>query len=159
MLSCQTSSSSQGKIRQKTLIPNGPSFRWQSTHLKPSDLAKAQSEIAADKTAVFALSGKKRGQLNITGGKTTASRCTIIFQAMMAWAVSRKILVAHPTSGEVRYKIDRRERLISLDEVQKIFEATERLEKRGEVRSEFGLIIRLLILTSRQSMADKLFPL
>ncbi|MEY3235122.1 tyrosine-type recombinase/integrase [Aquidulcibacter sp.] len=66
---------------------------------------------------------------------------------MMAWAVSRKILVAHPTLGVVRYKIEKRERFISVDEVQKIFEATERLEKRGEVRSEFGLIIRLLILT------------
>ncbi|MFY7759626.1 tyrosine-type recombinase/integrase [Aquidulcibacter sp.] len=118
-----------------------------AAHLKPSDLAKAQSEIAAGKTAVSALSGKKRGRLNITGGKTTASRCTIIFQAMMAWAVSRKILVAHPTLGVVRYKIEKRERFISVDEVQKIFEATERLEKRGEVRSEFGLIIRLLILT------------
>ena len=118
-----------------------------AAHLKPSDLAKAQSEIAAGKTAVSALSGKKRGRLNITGGKTTASRCTIIFQAMMAWAVSRKILVAHPTLGVVRYKIERRERFISVDEVQKIFEATERLEKRGEVRPEFGLIIRLLILT------------
>ncbi|WP_085338138.1 tyrosine-type recombinase/integrase [Aquidulcibacter paucihalophilus] len=118
-----------------------------AAHLKPSDLAKAQSEIAAGKTAVSALSGKKRGRLNITGGKTTASRCTIIFQAMMAWAVSRKILVAHPTLGVVRYKIEKRERFISVDEVQKIFEATERLEKRGEVRPEFGLIIRLLILT------------
>ncbi len=118
-----------------------------AAHLKPSDLAKAQSEIAAGKTAVSALSGKKRGRLNITGGKTTASRCTIIFQAMMAWAVSRKILVSHPTLGVVRYKIEKRERFISVDEVQKIFEATERLEKRGEVRSEFGLIIRLLILT------------
>ncbi len=118
-----------------------------AAHLKPSDLAKAQSEIAAGKTAVSALSGKKRGRLNITGGKTTASRCTIIFQAMMAWAVSRKILVAHPTLGVVRYKIEKRERFISVDEVQKIFEATERLEKRGEVRSEFGIIIRLLILT------------
>jgi len=118
-----------------------------AAHLKPSDLAKAQSEIAAGKTAVSALSGKKRGRLNITGGKTTASRCTIIFQAMMAWAVKRKILVAHPTLGVVRYKTEKRERFISVDEVQKIFEATERLEKRGEVRSEFGLIIRLLILT------------
>ncbi|MCZ8195753.1 MAG: tyrosine-type recombinase/integrase [Hyphomonadaceae bacterium] len=118
-----------------------------AAHLKPSDLAKAQSEIAAGKTAVSALSGKKRGRLNITGGKTTASRCTIIFQAMMAWAVSRKILVAHPTLGVVRYKIEKRERFISVEEVQKIFEATERLEKRGEVRSEFGVIIRLLILT------------
>ena len=118
-----------------------------AAHLKPSDLAKAQSEIAAGKTAVSALSGKKRGRLNITGGKTTASRCTIIFQAMMAWAVSRKILVSHPTLGVVRYKIEKRERFISVDEVQKIFEATERLEKRGEVRSEFGVIIRLLILT------------
>ncbi len=32
MLSCQTSSSSQGKLRQKTLVPNGPNFRWQSTY-------------------------------------------------------------------------------------------------------------------------------
>ena len=118
-----------------------------AAHLKPSDLAKAQSEIAAGKTAVSALSGKKRGRLNITGGKTTASRCTIIFQAMMAWAVKRKILVAHPTLGVVRYKTEKRERFISVDEVQKVFEATERLEKRGEVRSEFGVIIRLLILT------------
>jgi integrase len=118
-----------------------------AAHLKPSDLAKAQSEIAAGKTAVSALSGKKRGRLNITGGKTTASRCTIIFQAMMAWAVKRKILVAHPTLGVVRYKTEKRERFISVDEVQKVFEATERLEKRGEIRSEFGLIIRLLILT------------
>jgi integrase len=118
-----------------------------AAHLKPSDLAKAQSEIAAGKTAVSALSGKKRGRLNITGGKTTASRCTIIFQAMMAWAVKRKILVAHPTLGVVRYKTEKRERFISVEEVQKVFEATERLEKRGEVRSEFGVIIRLLILT------------
>jgi integrase len=118
-----------------------------AAHLKPSDLAKAQSEIAAGKTAVSALSGKKRGRLNITGGKTTASRCTIIFQAMMAWAVKRKILVAHPTLGVVRYKMEKRERFISVDEVQKVFEATERLEKRGVVRSEFGVIIRLLILT------------
>lgn len=118
-----------------------------AAHLKPSDLAKAQSEIAAGKTAVSALSGKKRGRLNIKGGKTTASRCTIIFQAMMAWAVRRKILVSHPTLGVVRYKMEKRERFISVQEVQKIFEATERLEKRGEVRSEFGVIIRLLILT------------
>jgi integrase len=118
-----------------------------AAHLKPSDLSKAQSEIAAGKTAVSALSGKKRGRLNITGGKTTASRCTIIFQAMMAWAVSRKILVSHPTLGVVRYKVEKRERFISVEEVQKIFEATERLEKRGEVRSEFGIIIRLLIFT------------
>ena len=118
-----------------------------AAHLKPSDLAKAQSEIAAGKTAVSALSGKKRGRINIKGGKTTASRCIIIFQAMMAWAVSRKILASHPTLGVVRYKVERRERFISVEEVQKIFEATERLEKRGEIRSEFGVIIRLLILT------------
>lgn len=65
----------------------------------------------------------------------------------MNWAVTRGLLAKHPTKGVVRYKIEKRERFISVDEVQKIFEATERLEKRGEVRSEFGLIIRLLILT------------
>ena len=114
---------------------------------KMPTIVNAQSEIAAGKTSVSALSSKKRGRLNITGGKTTASRCTIIFQAMMAWAVKRKILVAHLTLSVVRYKTERRERFISVDEVQKVFEATERLEKRGEVRSEFGVIIRLLILT------------
>jgi integrase len=118
-----------------------------AAHLKPSDLAKAQSDIAAGKTATSGLSGKKRGRLNITGGKTTASRCTIIFQAMMAWAVSRKILVSHPTLGVVRYKVERRERFISIEEVDTVFEAIERLEKRGEIRSEFGVIVRLLILT------------
>lgn len=118
-----------------------------AAHLKPSDLAKAQAEIAAGKTALSALSGKKRGRLNIKGGKTTASRCTIIFQAMIAWAVSRKILVSHPTLGVVRYKVERRERFITVEEVEAIFEAIERLEKRGEVRSEFGVIVRLLILT------------
>jgi integrase len=118
-----------------------------AAHLKPSDLAKAQSEIAAGKTAMSALSGKKRGRLNIKGGKTTASRCTIIFQAMMAWAVNRKILVSHPTLGVVRYKVERRERFITVDEVETLFDAIERLQKRGEIRSEFGVIVQLLILT------------
>src|SRR5690606_18548890 len=31
MPSCHDSSSSQGNIRQKTLLPTGPVFRWQSS--------------------------------------------------------------------------------------------------------------------------------
>jgi integrase len=56
-------------------------------------------------------------------------------------------LVKHPTKGVVRYKLERRERFISMNEAQRLFDAIEELERRGEIHSQYGLMVRLLIMT------------
>jgi integrase len=115
--------------------------------LVPSDLAKAQADIANGKTARKSLSGKYRGRIVIRGGKTTAALSVVSFQAMMNWAVSRNYLTSHPTRGVVRYKVERRERFISMAEARRLFDSIEELERRGEIHTQYGLMVRLLIMT------------
>ncbi|MFN7744707.1 MAG: hypothetical protein ACK5QO_00020 [Hyphomonadaceae bacterium] len=85
--------------------------------------------------------------ITIKGGKTTAALTVVSFQAMMNWAVTRGLLAKHPTKGVVRYKLERRERFISMNEAQRLFDAIEELERRGEIHSQYGLMVRLLIMT------------
>jgi integrase len=118
-----------------------------ASSLVPSDLAKAQAEIANGKTARKSLSGKNRGRIVIRGGKTTAALSVVSFQAMMNWAVSRNYLTSHPTRGVVRYKVEKRERFISMTEARHLFEAIEALERRGQIHPQYGLMVRLLIMT------------
>ncbi len=118
-----------------------------ASSLVPADLAKVQVDIANGKTARKTKSEKKRGLITIKGGKTTAALTVVSFQAMMNWAVTRGLLAKHPTKGVVRYKLERRERFISMNEAQRLFDAIEELERRGEIHSQYGLMVRLLIMT------------
>jgi integrase len=118
-----------------------------AANLVPSDLAKAQADIAAGKTARKSLSGKCRGRIVIRGGKTTAALCVVSFQAMINWAVSRNYMSSHPTKGVVRFKAEKRERFISMAEAQRIFDAIEELERRGQTHPQYGFMVRLLIMT------------
>lgn len=118
-----------------------------ASRLVPSDLAKVQVEIGAGKTARKYKSEKKRGLITIKGGKTTAALTVVTFQAMMNWAVTRGYLTKHPTKGVVRYKLERRERFISMAEAQRLFDAIEELERRGDIHPQYGLMVQLLIMT------------
>jgi integrase len=118
-----------------------------AANLVPSDLAKAQADIATGKTARKSLSGKSRGRIVIRGGKTTAALTVVTFQAMLNWAVSRNYLASHPTRGVVRYKVEKRERFISMAEARQLFDSIEELERRGEIQTQYGLMVRLLIMT------------
>lgn len=118
-----------------------------ASSLVPADLAKAQADIAAGKTARKSLSGKNRGRIVIRGGKTTAALTVVSFQAMLNWAVNRNYLTSHPTKGVVRFKVEKRERFISIAEAKTIFDAIEELERRGEIHPQYGFMVRLLIMT------------
>ncbi len=118
-----------------------------ASSLVPADLAKVQVDIANGKTARKTKSEKKRGLITIKGGKTTAALTVVSFRAMMNSAVTRGLLAKHPTKGGLRYKLERRERFISMNEAQRLFDAIEELERRGEIHSQYGLMVRLLIMT------------
>jgi len=117
-----------------------------ASELATSDIARLQADIAAGKTRVRAKT-KRRGLARVVGGKATAARTIIIFQAMCAWAVTRRLLGENLAKGVKRYKIEKRERYLSEKELRALWDAVDLLVARRQVPPSHAAIFRLLALT------------
>jgi len=117
-----------------------------ASELATSDIARLQADIAAGKTRMQKKT-RRRGVARVVGGKATAARTVVIFQAMCAWAVTRGYLTENPAKGVKRYKIEKRERYFSENELRALWEAVELLVGRRQIPPSHATIFRLLALT------------
>jgi integrase len=117
-----------------------------ASELAASDIARLQSDIAAGKTRMQTKT-RRRGVARVVGGKATAARTIVIFQAMCAWAVTRGYLAENPAKGVKRYKIEKRERYLSEKELRTLWDAVDLLVARRRIPSSHATIFRLLALT------------
>jgi integrase len=114
--------------------------------LTANDIARLQADIAAGKTRMQTKT-RRRGVARVVGGKTTAARTIVIFQAMCAWAVTRGFLTENVAKGVKRYKVEKRERYFSEKELRALWEAVAVLVARRQVPPSHAVIFRLLALT------------
>lgn len=97
--------------------------------LTTADLSQWQAAVTAGKTAQKSKSEKKRGTINVRGGRGAAARAMRALAAMLAWAVSRGILDQNVSEEVTKLKDGRRERYLSDAEAARIWTAVEALEK------------------------------
>ena len=79
-----------------------------------------------------------------------ANDAVVIGKACFNWALKHDMLpngVANPFAGVELYRVEARERFLSLDEIERIGKATTELEKEGPLSAWSAAAIRLLMLT------------
>ena len=117
-----------------------------AAELKRKDVELMQADILEGKTAAT-IKGKKRGLARVRGGATIAGGVVRSFAAMMAWAVRDGIVPTNPCIGVTRVATPRRERYLSVEEIQAVLGAADSLARAGEIPQSFADAVRLLALT------------
>lgn len=120
--------------------------RRMAKSLTRTDMQRFQADVTAGKSKASGKGQKARGRLRVTGGAGTAWRATVVFAAMLAWAVKRKIIPSNPAEGVELNKLQKRERFLSMAEIIKLGDAMREAEYQGV--NLVGLnIIRVLLLS------------
>lgn len=114
--------------------------------LTKTDIATLQTDISLGKTRVDERT-RARGRARVKGGKTTAARAIIIFQAALEWGVRRGYLTANPGKGVTRFKIEKRERYLSAIELERLWRTLTAQCAAGAISTSHAAIFRLLALT------------
>ena len=125
------------------------------THIKPllgnrvaskltiADVEQMQDDVKNGKTAKERGSG--RGG-RITGGAGVASGCMGTIQAILGHAKHKGLLAAHPTKGAKRLAGNKKNRRLSVDEIERLGMALALAECTGE--NPLGMaLVRTLVLT------------
>lgn len=124
----------------------------------------AKSMVCADKpehqgaivrfleTRVLQREAHRQSLAIVTGGRGVAVRAMTSVSAMLSWAVSKGLLKENPAFRVKKLPDRRRERFLSEEEVQRMFQAMGDLERSGEISPASHDVIMLLALTgARQS--------
>ena len=120
--------------------------RRQAKSLTRADIQRFQADVTAGKSKASGKGLRARGRVRVTGGAGTAWRATVVFAAMLAWAVKRKIIPSNPAEGVELNKLQKRERFLSMAEIIKLGDAMREAEYQGV--NPVGLnIIRVLLLS------------
>ncbi|MFZ4604275.1 MAG: tyrosine-type recombinase/integrase, partial [Caulobacterales bacterium] len=76
-----------------------------------------------------------------------AARTIIIFQAALEWGVRRGYLAANPGKGVTRFKVEKRERYLSGEELERLWRTLKDQCAAGAISESHATIFRLLALT------------
>ena len=112
-------------------------------HLTIADVEQMQADVRNGKTAKLRPEG--RGG-KTTGGAGVASRCVGTLQAVIGHAKHKGLLAEHPTKGAKKLKSKKRDRRLSVAEIEAIGTAIAYAERNGENPTGLG-VVRLLLLT------------
>lgn len=144
-----------GKAESTRVIDNGRLER----HIRPllgkkvveeltqDQVARAFADIRDGKTAVGKVKTKKRGLARVTGGEGTARAAIRLFRAVLSWAVTEKKIIDNPAMGVKIGKDGVRELLLSAAEYVAMFEAVDKLEANGGIKTSEADVVRLIALT------------
>lgn len=144
--------------------PNKRESSWRSdasafrAHVKPlighrlarditrRDLEKLQADVVAGKTARNVKTGK-RGRAISRGGPGAAGMMIRSTAAMFAWAVRQELVLSNPSVGMQKVSARPRERFLSLQEAQRLFETLDAMVSARQINASQAAIIRLLLFT------------
>lgn len=109
-----------------------------------ADVERFQSSVAEGKTATTEKTEKSRA--TVTGGKGVATRTMGLLGGIFTFAVERGMRPDNPVHGVKKFKENRFERFLTVEELKALGETLKKAEKEGE--NAFAIAaIRLLILT------------
>ncbi|MCX5581222.1 tyrosine-type recombinase/integrase [Kaistia terrae] len=100
--------------------------------LVPADVYRFMRDVTSGKTAVVAVSDKKRGKVVVTGGAGTAARTVGLLGGILSYAVSEGIIETNPTRGVKKPAGQRRERRLSPDDYRALGQALQRADGEAE---------------------------
>ena len=125
------------------------------TDVTRADVSQFMEDVADGKTAVD-VKTVKRGRAIVSGGKGTAARTVGLLGGIFSYAVEVSWLKENPVRGVKRYRDQRNERFLDVNELARLGEAIAQAEASGE--NPFALaIVRLLVLTgARKSEIERL---
>jgi len=103
-----------------------------ASEITEGDIERLFRDVAAGKTAKDEKSGKKRGRLIVRGGDGAARKVVRDLSAVFSFAQRRRIVSANPVAkASVRKTDKRRERFLTLEEVQRLGRALDELGTEG----------------------------
>lgn len=111
------------------------------------DVSAMQNDIAAGKTALTEKTGKRRGKAIVEGGRGVAANAIVCLSAMYSWAIARKILTSNPCVGVEKFARTKRVRFFSAEEIKRLLDALDMLQRDGSIQEKHADVIRLLMLT------------
>lgn len=110
-----------------------------------TDIQKFLNDVARGATSIDQRTGK-RGRAIVRGGKGAANRSLDILSAMFSHAITEGIRSDSPTTGIKKFKLIKRERLLTNEEISCLITAIERAGREGTNMLALA-VIRLLMLT------------
>lgn len=115
--------------------------------IKKEHIDKMMLDIMNGKTAFKAKSDKKRGQINVTGGKSIAKRTLEMFSSILAFAKLRGYIAENPALGIPKPKTNKREVFLTIDDLRELGKALRAAEEIHLCNSTAINAIKLLALT------------
>ena len=115
--------------------------------VKKEHIDKMMLDIINGKTALKAKSDKKRGQINVTGGKAIAKRTLEMFSSILAFAKLRGYISENPALGIPKPKTNKREVFLTIDDLKELGKALRTAEEIHLCNTSAINAIKLLALT------------
>lgn len=112
-------------------------------HLTIADVEQMQADVKNGKTAKPQTGG--RGG-KASGGAGVAGRCVGTLQAIIGHAKHKGLLAEHPTKGAKKLMANKKNRRLSVAEIEALGTAMAYAERNGENPTALG-VVRLLLLT------------
>lgn len=124
-------------------------------NLTKDDVAKAQRDIAAGKTAADQKTGW-RGRSIVTGGRGVARAAIMSLSACLSWAVDREIIAGNPVARVKKLPKRACDRFLSEVEAGRLLETLTAMEGEGTLAPVHGDVVRLLLFTGarRSEISD-----
>jgi integrase len=109
-------------------------------------IEKMMLDIARGKTATSLKGNKPRSTINVTGGKSTATRTIAMVSSMLTFAIRYKIIDNNPALGIKKFTDNKKDVFLDLSGVDNLGKALKLSETNGELLTAISAI-KLLILT------------
>jgi integrase len=114
--------------------------------LTKDDIARAQRDIAAGKTAAD-IKTKLRGRAIVTGGDGIARRSLAALSSCLSWAVDQEIISANPVSRVKKLPQNKTERFLTETEAARLLDTLAAMEGEVAIQAVHGDVVRVLLLT------------
>lgn len=118
--------------------------------LRANDIERLQKDIANGKTSADQRTGP-RGRAIVTGGRGIAARSIALLSAMLSFAERHGLIDQNPAKGVKLYKVEKRNRYLTAEELVRLGEALYAEEVRGANPYAIAAIRTLLLSGCRKS--------
>lgn len=111
------------------------------------DIERFQADIAAGKTA----KGRDGRGSATTGGTGAASRCAGMLRTILEHGKRRKVIAANPAAGMKLMADGKRNRFLTIEEIQRLGQAMREAEAEGENQTGLAAVRALLLTGCRRN--------
>lgn len=111
------------------------------------DIERFQADIAAGKTA----KGRNGRGSATTGGTGAASRCAGMLRTILEHGKRRKVIAANPATGMKLMADGKRNRFLTIEEIQRLGQAMREAEAEGENQTGLAAVRALLLTGCRRN--------